>query len=186
MGLISEAESMEVMRMAASYPEIAREIAEISASLEKYAEKQAPSPDPTIKPFLMAMIDYMERIRTGERVAFPPELHEGSVAEDFSDWLDRTDMVLPDDFEDFYARIIGFTPQATTAIAWLRYGAPEEVHDAQYEKFLVLEGSCDITIDGEVYALAAGNYLSIPLHKPHNVRVTSEVPCKVILQRLAA
>ncbi|MGV2480594.1 UNVERIFIED_CONTAM: anti-sigma factor, partial [Salmonella enterica subsp. enterica serovar Weltevreden] len=41
MGLISEAESMEVVRMAASYPEIAREIAEISASLEKYAEKQA-------------------------------------------------------------------------------------------------------------------------------------------------
>lgn len=186
MGLVSEAESMEVMRMAASYPEIAREIEAISVSLEMYAEKQAPPLDPTIKPLLMAMIDYMERIRLGEWVTFPPELHEGSTATDFSDWLNRADMVLPDDFEDFHARIIGFTPEATTAIAWLRYGAPEEVHDAQYEKFLVLEGSCDITIDGQVVSLVPGNYLSIPLHKPHNVRVTSAVPCKVILQRLAA
>lgn len=186
LGLTSEAESSEVMMMASSHPEVRREIDEISASLQVYAERQAPSICPTVKPLLMATIDYMERIRKGEWVTYPPELNEHSSVADFSEWLEREDMVLPDDFEGAYAKIIGFTPQATTAIAWLQYGSPEEVHDDQYEKFLIVEGSCDITIDGTVMSLVPGDYLSIPLHKPHDVKVTSSVPCKVILQRLAA
>lgn len=172
--------------MASAHPEVQREIEEISASLQVYAERQAPPVCPTVKPLLMATIDYMERIRKGEWVTYPPELNEQSAITDFSEWLEREDMVLLDDFEGVYAKIIGYTPQATTAIAWLQYGSPEEVHDDQYEKFLILEGSCDITIDGTVVSLLPGDYLSIPLHKPHHVKVTSAVPCKVILQRLAA
>jgi len=186
LGLTSEAESREVVRMASAHPEVQREIEEISASLQVYAERQAPPVCPTVKPLLMATIDYMERIRKGEWVTYPPELNEQSAITDFSEWLEREDMVLLDDFEGVYAKIIGYTPQATTAIAWLQYGSPEEVHDDQYEKFLILEGSCDITIDGTVVSLLPGDYLSIPLHKPHHVKVTSAVPCKVILQRLAA
>lgn len=186
LGLTSEAESSEVMKMASAHPEVQREIDDIAASLQVYAERQAPPICPTVKPFLMATIDYMERIRQGEWVTYPPELNEQSAIADFSEWLEREDMVLPDDFEGAYAKLIGYTPQATTAITWLQYGSPEEVHHDQYEKFLVLEGSCDITIDGTVISLVPGNYLSIPLHKPHDVKVTSAVPCKVILQRLAA
>lgn len=186
LGLTSEAESMEVMKMASAHPEVQREIDEISSSLQVYAERQAPPICPTVKPFLMATIDYMERIRKGEWVTYPPELNEQSTVADFSEWLAREDMVLPDDFEAVHAKIIGYTPQATTAITWLKYGSPEEVHHEQYEKFLILEGSCDITIDGKVISLVPGDYLSIPLHKPHDVKVTSPVPCKVILQRLAA
>lgn len=186
LGLTSEAESMEVMKMASAHPVVQREIDEISSSLQVYAERRAPSICPTVKPMLMATIDYMERIRKGEWVTFPPELNESSTAADFAEWLDREDMVLPEDFNGVHAKIIGFTPQATTAITWLSHGSPEEVHDAQYEKFLILEGSCDITIDGNVISLVPGDYLSIPLHKPHDVKVTSAVPCKVILQRIAA
>jgi mannose-6-phosphate isomerase-like protein (cupin superfamily) len=186
LGLTSEAESQEVVKMALAYPEVQSEIAEISASLEIYAGHKAPPICPTVKPMLMATIDYMERIRKGEWVTFPPELNEKSTPADFAEWLEREDMTLPEDFEGAYAKIIGFTPQATTAITWLSHGSPEEVHDAQYEKFLILEGSCDITIAGDVISLVPGEYLSIPLHKPHDVKVTSAVPCKVILQRIAA
>ncbi len=186
LGLTTEAENREVLSMASAHPEVQREIDEISASLQLYAESKAPPVCPTVKPLLMATIDYMERIRKGEKVTYPPELSGESVAADFSEWLEREDMVLPADFEGMYAKIIGYTPQATTAIAWLQYGSPEEVHHDQYEKFLILEGSCDITIDGTVLSLVPGDYLSIPLHKPHHVNVTSAVPCKVILQRLAA
>ncbi len=186
LGLTSEAESSEVISMASTHPEVQREIDEISASLQVYAGLQAPPICPTVKPLLMATIDYMERIRKGEPVTYPPELNEHSAIADFSQWLEREDMVLPNDFEGAYAKIIGFTPQATTAITWLQYGSPEEIHHDQYEKFLILEGSCDITIAGNVISLLPGDYLSIPLHKPHDVKVTSTVPCKVILQRLAA
>ena len=64
--------------------------------------------------------------------------------------------------------------------------APAEVHDNEYEKFLIIEGTCDITVDEDVYSLVPGDYFSIPLYKSHNIKVTSTIPCKAILQRLAA
>jgi mannose-6-phosphate isomerase-like protein (cupin superfamily) len=60
------------------------------------------------------------------------------------------------------------------------------VHDNEFEKFLILEGSCTITIEEEAHHLVPGDYLAIPLHKSHQVTITSEIPCKIILQRVAA
>ena len=48
-----------------------------------------------------------------------------------------------------------------------------------------MEGTCTITIEDEIHQLVPGNVLSIPLYKNHTVVVTSEIPCKVILQRIA-
>jgi mannose-6-phosphate isomerase-like protein (cupin superfamily) len=54
------------------------------------------------------------------------------------------------------------------------------------EHFLIVEGTCDITIGDKVHHLVPGDYLSIPLYIDHDVKVTSITPCKVILQRVAA
>jgi mannose-6-phosphate isomerase-like protein (cupin superfamily) len=186
MGNTNEIEAAEVERMASIYPEIQKEINEISAALAQYAEAGTAAPHPAVKPFLMAVIDYTERLMNGEAVAQPPVLHTDSKIEDFKSWLERPDMSAPADFDELYAKIIGFTPQVTSAIVWIKNMAPHEVHDDEYEKFLVLEGTCDITIGEQVHQLTAGDYLSIPLHIGHTVRVTSACPCKVILQRIAA
>ena len=44
----------------------------------------------------------------------------------------------------------------------------------------------EITIENEVHYLKTGDYLQIPLNVGHNLVVTSSIPCKVILQRVAA
>lgn len=185
-GNISEQESKEVEAMAAEHPEIRKELDGISNAIEAYAMANARPVNPTVKPFLMAVIDYTERIKGGEAPAMPPLLHEKSRVEDYSEWLDRKDLSLPDDFSDIHARLIGYTPQAVTAIVWLREMAPQEVHDDQHERFLIVEGSCDIVVEDKVHSLVPGNYFSIPLHKNHKVIITSSIPCKVILQRVAA
>lgn len=185
-GVATADEEREVMEMAAAYHEVRAAINEFSVAMESYALAHAVAPDPTIKPFLMATIDYTDRLEKGEPVTFPPVLHESSQIADYAEWLNRSDMVLPEDFKDFHAKIIGYTPQVTTAIVWIKYMAPQEVHEDEFEKFLVIEGTCDITIGENVHKLAAGDYLAIPLHQDHNVRVTSAIPCKVILQRVAA
>jgi quercetin dioxygenase-like cupin family protein len=112
-------------------------------------------------------------------------LHEKSTIIDFDEWLNRTDMV-PKSSTDLFAKIIGYSAKATTAIVWIKDYAPQEVHDHEYEKFLIVEGTCNIIVGEEVHALIAGDYFSIPLHKSHLVQVTSTIPCKVILQRVAA
>ncbi|MDB5012510.1 MAG: hypothetical protein JWQ25_712 [Daejeonella sp.] len=101
-------------------------------------------------------------------------------------WLNRKDMLLPDDAADVYAKIIGNVPDVITAIVWLKDLAPQEAHHTEYERFLIVEGSCEINIANEIYSLSVGDFLEIPLFKHHHVIVTSEMPCKIILQRVAA
>jgi len=186
LGISSEEESLEVKRMIVSHPEIKKEVDEITSVLELYGNQNKNIPPAVIKPFLMATIDYSERIRKGELAGFPPLLSDTSKIEDYNEWLHRADMTVPNDLDDIYAKLIGYTPAATTAIVWIKSMAPNEVHDNEFEKFLIVEGTCDIIIGEAVHQLIPGDYLSIPLHIGHQVKVTSLIPCKIILQRIAA
>ncbi len=186
LGLTTEQESLEIKDLINSNEEIHLEIMRITASLENYASGADIKPNPMIKVFLLASIDYTERIKKGESVTAPPILNDNSKIEDYTNWLNRSDMILPKDFDQAHAKIIGYTPEAITAIVWLKSMAPQEVHTNEFEKFLIIEGSCDITIDENVYQLIPGDYLSIPLHSKHDVKITSIIPCKIILQRVAA
>ena len=185
LGNTSTEETLQVELLATEHPEIRNEINSISAVMETYANAQAIEPDPIIKPFLIATVDFMDRMKAGEQPTAPPILHPDATIEDYAQWLDRPDMKLPDYFTDVHAKIIGYTPEAKTAIVWIKEISPQEMHDNEYEKFLIVEGTCTITIEDEIHQLVAGNVLSIPLYKNHTVVVTSEIPCKVILQRIA-
>lgn len=182
----SPEETLAVESLAAEYPEIRAELAAIAQSLEAYAMAGAVEPDVTIKPFLMATFNYIERLEGGESPVNPPILSASTQVGDFVEFIDREDFVLPEALEDFHARIIAHTPQAMTALVWIKSFAPQEIHDDEFEKFFILEGSCNIEVENVVYPLGAGDYFGIPLHKKHTVTVTSSIPCKVILQRVAA
>ncbi|HEY0056176.1 MAG TPA: cupin domain-containing protein [Pedobacter sp.] len=179
-------ETREVELAAEKDPSIKKEILEIELSLEKYAMAHAVAPNPIIKPFLLATIDYSDRIVNGEQPSSVPLLTENSTPADYESWINRADMNLPEDFDQVYAKILSSTPEATTALVWITEMAPQEVHDDEYENFLVLEGTCTITIEDQIHNLVPGDYLAIPLHKRHHVTITSEIPCKLILQRVAA
>ena len=186
MGSTSPEETEEVEQMAAAHPAIRRELEAIGQTMETYAQAHAVKPKATLKPLIMATINYLERLKHGEPAAAPPTLTPNSTVADFALWLNRSDMVLPADAEAIHAKIIGATPEATTAIVWLTGITENEIHHDEYERFLIIEGSCEITAGEEVHRLTAGDYYAVPLHTRHMVKVTSALPCKVILQRLAA
>jgi len=187
LGQCSPAEIKQVEDMAAIHAEVRDEIKAIGIALESYAGSHDMEPeDPTLKTFLMATINYMERLKNGEQPSNPPMLTIDSKPADYEEWLRREDLQLKAPLEDAYARIIGYSPEVTTAIVWLKYGAPPETHSTEQEKFLVVEGTCEITIGNDVHSMRPGDVLIIPLHISHHVRVTSEEPCKIILQRAAA
>ena len=58
-----------------------------------------------------------------------------------------------------------------------RWNSPQRIR-----KFLIVA----ITVGDQEYDLKPGDYMSMPLHINHHVCVTSPVPCKIILQRVAA
>ncbi len=186
LGLTSAEENSEVEKLAVSHSEINKEIEAISKALMIYSETSSNVIDPTVKPMIMATIDYTERLKAGEKVSLPPVLNDNSKISDFAEWLNRKDLDMPEEAEDIEIKIIGHQPTVMTAIVWIKNETPYEVHDHEYEKFLILEGTCDIITDNKIYSMVPGDYFSIPLHIGHTIKITSKTPCKVILQRIAA
>jgi mannose-6-phosphate isomerase-like protein (cupin superfamily) len=185
-GCLEGSELDLVKRAMSDDPEIVREVAQIERTVRLLAQAGAVAPNPTIKSLLLAKVDYAERIANGEIVAMMPVLNERSRIEEFEHWLSREDMQMNSSFDDAQVCIISDEPEKMTAIVWLKAGAPPEVHTDEYEKFLIVEGTCDLTIGESVNNLQRGDFLSVPLHISHNVRVTSAIPCKIILQRVKA
>lgn len=186
LGLSSNKENMEVEAMAAAHVEVRIALAVFEEKLEKQGFADAIAPPELVKTMVMASIDYMERLNNGEVVTYPPILQKGAKIIDYKNWIDRPDMLAPAGFKDVYAKIIGYSPQMTTAIVWITKMAPSEVHNDELETFLIVEGTCDITIGTEIHHLVVGDFLAIPLFQPHHVTVTSTTVCKVVLQRRAA
>ena len=186
LGMTTEEENIEIARLAMENIEIKNEIEAIENALQLTAEATAPELSPAIKAMVMATIDYTERLKNGEEYSVAPLLSKDSKIADFATWINRPNMQVAEDYETIDAKIISASPEATTIIVWLKDGAPIEVHDKEYEHFLIVEGTCSITIGNDVHNLVPGDYLSIPLYIGHSVAVTSEVACKIILQRLAA
>jgi mannose-6-phosphate isomerase-like protein (cupin superfamily) len=185
MGAASSEDVLTVEKMAAMHPEVKKELEQISLSLESYAQSHAVKPRASVKALLMATIDYLERMKQDELPESPPLLTPDASISDYQKWLDHPKATLPVDAEGIHARIIGYTPTATTAIVWVKDVSEEEVHHDEHERFLIVEGTCQMRVGKESYPLTPGSYFAIPLHAPHQLIVTSEVPCKAILQRLS-
>jgi mannose-6-phosphate isomerase-like protein (cupin superfamily) len=173
-----------VQHAIAEHPAVAREFDQIEQTLLLLAKAQAVAPPLTAKPLLMAKIDFRERVRGGEKLEAVPLLSAQSKIADFEKWLVRQDLDAPEGFGAMYLKIIGHDREKTTGLLWLRDGAPDETHTDEFEHFLILEGTCDITVGDEVRSFQPGDYFAIPLHINHNVRVTSTMPCKAVLQRV--
>ena len=185
LGAASPEERLEVEKMVAAHPEVRQELDQLQSTMEQYAQAHAVKPRGTVKTMIMSTIDYMERMAQGELPSSPPILTPDSRISDYTPWLNREDADLPDDAEGIYAKIIGYTPKATTAIIWIKEMTEPEVHHDEYERFLIVEGSCNFKAGDKVQALKAGDFFAVPLHTPHVAEVTSDIPCKAILQRLS-
>ncbi len=186
LGDLEASEVVELEKALKTFPELQKDIREIELSLEKYAQAHAIAPDRAIKPMLMAVLNFMMRLQAGEKPSDPPAIHEGSKVVDYKEWLVRSDMQEPASYESMYLRIMGKTQEKTTILIWLKEGAPDETHTDEHESFLIVSGTCNVIIGDQVNPMQAGDVIHIPLHINHRVQVTSDEPCKIILERKAA
>lgn len=186
MGDLNNHEMEEVEKSIELYPVLKQEIYSIELAFESYARAHAVAPAPDVKPMLRAVADYTLRLENGEAPENPPSISLESKIEDYKSWLDRANLQEPEGYDSMFGHIIGSSEEKTTLIVWLKDGAPDETHTDEYEKFLIVEGTCNITIEEEVHSLKAGDVLMIPLFVNHRVEVTSSIPCKIILERAAA
>jgi len=186
LGELTPEENAEIEQSISNNPELKKEVFEIEKAFEAYAMLNARDVDRTGRGMLATTISYVERLTNGELPVIAPPLSAKSKIIDFKKWLDRDDLQEPESYDSMSGHIISATPERKSIIIWLKQGAPPEVHTHEIEKFLILEGTCDITIGDKVYSLKSGDFLEIPLFVSHHIVVTSPNRCKIILERSAA
>jgi len=110
------------------------------------------------------------------------QLPQTNKYSNYLSWLKVVEPLLPTEpVESIFMQEIRRDERFVQTLVVTRVNVPEETHEEYAESFFILEGRCACTINGKVIELSAGDYLDIPLHVPHDVKlITTEV--KAILQ----
>lgn len=185
-GVLPAEEQIEIAKEASQNPALQAEIDALRAAYELLGNAQAIQPPSTSKARFLANLDELEAEAAQFDPARPPVLNPLSRPEDYDFWTNLETSKAPDTYENLFFVPVADNDDGLTAVVWINGMVEEEEHLDAIEKFLVLEGSCMIDIEGDVTYLKAGDQLSIPKFKSHNVKVTSDIPCKLIVQRIAA
>ncbi len=180
LGVLNEQEMQEVDQLAAHHPLIRKEITTYQQSFEQYASSFArPAPE-GLREKTLALLDNLLK----EESAQTDELPLLNKYSDSKKWLLKVRPLLPNKLEgDLFVHVLQDDEEIEQLLMWTRVDIPDEVHLLEKESFIVLEGECECYVDGKVIKLKAGEFIDIPLHTHHDVKVVKG-PVLAIVQRL--
>lgn len=181
LGLVSEAERVEVEQYAAEYPAIKIEIAYISASLEKYALANSIAPADKVKANLL-LSTYVQESGAGKQ--YPPLVSATVTSDDFIKWASRNPIPSPEEaYHNLFTRDLPSTDIVINFMVWAKEGLDEEAHSHYNEFVVIIDGHCDMYMNGEKKHYGKGEIIRIPPHVPHYAVITSAVPMVAFVQR---
>lgn len=187
-GVLSPETIAQVELMVALHPEVARALAALEAVHSRLITHASAVPPPARA--RDRFLNFMEMEATShhqeERIIRPPYLNASSKSQDYAPWTEREGIRPPEQFDNVFVIPVHADQDCRTLLVWVKQEIAGEVHLSEVEKFLVLEGTCMIDVEGTQYNLQAGDYMSIPKYRNHTVYVTSDYPCKLIVQQIAA
>jgi len=173
LGLLGETEAAYVTKVAMLFPSIKRELTIIEQSLEQLALDNAVEPSPQNKLKILKSLGF-----AGHHINYMSAITKDT---DLQPWLTVT------------ARLMAEAPQENVAFHQLRQDdhlrqmlviakvdIPEEHHDNYLESFFILKGYCECTVGDELFQLGPGDFLEIPLHVKHNIKLTSPYVAAVL------
>ncbi len=184
LGMLSPDLVIMVRNAIATDAAVKAEVLQLELAFERMAMAQAVPPPTAARDQVLSAIDASVAQRKSDDR--PPILHPASKVAEYARWMDQPDMVEDPENENIFFVPFAMNEEAQSAMVWMRKGAEVETHTDCIEKFLIVDGTCDIIVGGKAHHMRAGDFLRIPMHIPHSVVVTSEVTCRIILQRVAA
>jgi mannose-6-phosphate isomerase-like protein (cupin superfamily) len=185
LGACTEDERREIEMAAIFFPTVAAELASLRNLDAFLVMRGAINPPVAARSRFLSFMEAAEMPTDGWSLIVPP-LSSASKPADFAAWVDR---VKP---EAIHPGInLNAIPLATddgilTLYVVLTEGLEEETHLFDIERFLVLEGTCYVELDNEKIYLNPGDFYNVKKYTTHKVVVTSDIPCKLIVQQLAA
>lgn len=164
------------------------------SGLIEYARAHSVNPPSELKQTIMNRLNKLQANKHNSQhidLRSPPLLDEES---NWQDWQRAVEHIeIPSDFENIHLHPLESNEQRELFLAWVKDYVPEEVHYDLIESILILEGSCECLITAEdgkqsKVRLGPGEFISMKIGETHDIKITSSIPAKAILQwkKLAA
>jgi mannose-6-phosphate isomerase-like protein (cupin superfamily) len=148
------------------YPEIKDSLIETELAIEKLASQSALEPNHGIKQRILDTLGFGEN----KFDHFPTVTKDA----DYKIWLKNLAHLIPSEpSEDFYGEVIRKDVNIQQMLVITKSDVPEEDHDDYLESFFILKGHCECTVGNDTVNLFAGDYLEIPLHVKHDIKIMS-------------
>lgn len=180
LGLLNEASRLEVEKNMVLHPELKLEMEAHQNALASYATGfEQPVPG-HVREKTLALIDNLAK---EENVQYDdlPILNRFS---NYQNWLKVVRPLLPAQLiKEHFVKVLYEDEKLIQVAMWVQHYYPDEIHHDVEECFMILEGECECDVEGEKINLGPGDFLNIPLHKHHDVKVTNG-PVLAVVQRL--
>ena len=175
-------EREEVEGMISKFPEIRIEFENIQVTLEMYAMTRGIQPHPRVKEKIRNSISKLEK-------ELDLDLRDLPLITDLSDykkWLNLVNDLIPGEGvkDEMFTHVLHQSDKVVQMLVVTSTDIGEEVHDESLESFLILKGKCKCTVGNDVRFMEAGDFMTIPLNKNHNVEILSD-QVVAILQHVA-
>jgi mannose-6-phosphate isomerase-like protein (cupin superfamily) len=168
LGLLAADEANEVARLSTIYPEVKRELGAIEETMERMAAQNAVKPDPATKDKILNVLGL------GKNALDINNLPATSRYADHNSWLDAVAHLIPEQpYPGFFSSVLQQTDNLTQMLVVTSMDVPKETHTDIAESFFILKGRCICTVGEKLITLNAGDYLDIPLHIEHDVKIIS-------------
>ncbi|MFN0274699.1 MAG: cupin domain-containing protein [Chitinophagales bacterium] len=183
LGVATQEEMQLVKQYAEVHPIIRNEIASIEEALVSYAFYVHKQPSGIVKEGIINRILQEEASVTG----LPQLLSEKSTLEEWKTYLENNKIRKPDGDEALYMVEFSKTQNITTYIAWAEPGAfVEEEHADELERLFMLQGNCEIEVNGIRHFYKEGDFVEIKRNTLHKAVAVGERTMILIGQRYAA
>lgn len=178
--LLNETERFEVEAMLSLHEELRAEYELIQKDLEKYAVVNSIEPSPPLHEVIVDSILNLQK----EKVMDPADLPIINKYSSHINWQKLANSLGEIKLTNGkYEKVLRHDDKVLQVFVVTENDIEEETHEQEYESFLVLSGECSCTIGSDVNLMGPGDFMEIPLHELHDVKLVSK-SVTAILQRI--
>lgn len=183
LNLLPESKAAEVSHQLTIYKDLAEEFGNICVALESYANHNPIAPNKEVEGEILAKLRNLRRERFMDPFDLPLiNKHTEPLSWDkFVAGIERQ----PIGEDGRTVKVLTSTQKVLQLLVTSSTDFELETHDDEYESFLILSGELLCTMGNQTIMMAKGDFMDIPLHQPHEVKLVSPV-VTAILQRVKA
>lgn len=178
MGHLAEEDQAYLIQMTMLYPEIKAELTTVELTFENMAALSAIEPVNDVKKNILAALGFNDEVLNTD------ELPVISEAADPQPWLKAFAHLIPEEpTAPFSMHVIREDSIVKQMLVTSNSDVPEEEHGDFFESLFILKGNCECTIGENFYALGPGDFIEIPLHVKHDIKLVTPFVTAVLQYR---